>query len=121
MTRTRPSLPARTFVVGTALVALSTIILPWITGYGTVLFQVIVLGAWMILASLTSGTFADQHNGPLWSVALLLNVASFSLPGLAIFYVSRRRWPLIGAIGLCAWAAFYLLALFVLFPATDGP
>jgi hypothetical protein len=27
----------------------------------------------------------------------------------------------VGVVGLSAWAAFYLLALFVLFPATDGP
>jgi len=95
--------------------------LPWITGYGTVLFQVVVLGAWGIVAAVTSTTFADQHHGPMWFVALILNVTLFLLPALAIFYLSRNRWPRLGAVGLSVWAAFYLLALFVLFPATDGP
>jgi hypothetical protein len=103
------------------MVAASTALLPWITGYGTVLFQVVVLGAWSIVAAVTSTTFADQHHGPMWVVALLLNVTMFFLPGLAIFHLIRNQWPRLGAVGLSAWVVFYLLALFFLFPATDGP
>lgn len=121
MTRTRLSPPAKTFLVGAGLVAMSTAFLPWITGYGTVLFQVTVLGAWNIVAALSSTTFADQNHGPMWLVAVVLNVAVFSLPGLAIFWLTRTRWSWFGVVGLSAWAAFYLSALFVLFPATDGP
>ena len=121
MARARLSLPAKTFLTGVGVVAVSTTFLPWITGYGTVLFQVIVLGAWYIVAAMSSATFADQHHGPMWLVAVVLNVAVFSLPGFAMFRLTRSRWPRLGVVGLSAWAAFYLLALFVLFPATDGP
>jgi len=121
MTRAHLSLPAKTLVAWAGVIAVSTAFLPWITGYGTVLFQVIVFGAWAIVAAVSSATFADQNHGPMWLVAVVLNVAVFSLPGFAMLFLTRNRCPRLGVVGLSAWAAFYLLALFVLFPATDGP
>jgi hypothetical protein len=115
------SLPGRVLSAGTALVAASTVALPWITGYGTVLYLNVVLSAWGVVAAAASGKYADLHHGPVWFVAFLLNIGAFLVPGLAIFYSTRRRWPRLSAIGLLAWTAFYLMSLFVLFPATDGP
>jgi len=115
------TLPGRALAAGIAGVAASTAALPTVTGYGTVLCQSVVLTAWGLVAAVASGRYADLHHGPVWFVALLLNVGVFSVPALAIFFLARRRWPKVSSIGLLAWTAFYLLSLFVLFPATDGP
>lgn len=85
------SSPRRVLVGGTAVVAASTAALPQITGYGTILYQNVVLGAWGIVAAVTSGKYADQHHGPVWSMAVILNVGTFLLPALVIFYGGRRR------------------------------
>lgn len=113
--------PGRALGVGVAAVAASSAAFPWVTGYGTVLFQRVAFGAWTLVADLTSGTFADLHHGPVWFVALVLNVGFFLFPALIVFFLSQKRWPKLGSAGLLAWTAFYLLCLFVLFPATDGP
>jgi hypothetical protein len=114
-------LPGRVLVGGAAVVAASTAALPWTTGYGTVLYLNVVLSGWGIVAAITSGEYADTHHGPVWFAVLLVNLAAFLIPSLAIFYLTRRRWPRGSAAGLCAWTVFYLMCLFVLFPATDGP
>ena len=103
------------------VVLASTALLPSITGYGTVLFQVVVLGAWGIVAALTSGLFADLHHPVVWIVAAALNLLLFALPTTAIYFSTRTRWPLLGGCAIGAWLAFYLASLFALFPATDGP
>ena len=115
------TLPGRALAVGIAVVATSTAALPAVTGYGTVLYQNVVLNAWGLVAAVTSSRYADLHHGPVWFVALLLNVGVFLVPALTIFLIGRRRWPKVGSVGLVAWTAFYLVSLFVLFPATDGP
>jgi hypothetical protein len=102
-------------------VAVSTVALPWIGGYGTVLFQVVGLGAWSLLAQMTSRLYADRHHGPLWIIALMLNLLLFALPATAIWALTRTKWPRFSAYALVSWAGFYLACLFFLFPATDGP
>jgi hypothetical protein len=111
-------------LVTTGAVGASTAILPilpTIGGNGTILFQVVVLGAWGIIASLTSGEYADLNHGPVWLVALLLNLLLFLVPALVIWLITRNHWPLTSTISLAVWCLFYLSALFVLFPATDWP
>jgi len=115
------TLPGRALALGIAVVAASTAALPSVTGYGTVLYQSVVLSAWGLVAASTSGRYADLHHGPVWFAALLLNVGVFLVPALTVFFTSRRRWPRVGSVGLLAWTAFYLMSLFVLFPVTDGP
>jgi len=115
------TLPGRALAFGIAVVAASTAALPTVTGYGTVLYQNVVLSAWGFVAAVTSERYADLHHGPVWSVALLLNVGVFLVPAFMIFFIGRRRWPKVGSVALLAWTASYLLFLFVLFPATDGP
>ena len=105
----------------TAIVAVSTVFLPCVSGYGTVLGQFVVLGAWSIVAALTSGSFADHHDGLVWLVSALLNVGLFLLPASAVALATRRWWPRANVVALAIWCVFYLTALFVLFPATDGP
>jgi len=102
-------------------VAAGTAALSWIYGYGTILFQVVMLGAWSILAAVTSGQYADLHHGPVWVIALILNLVLFLVPAVLIWLVTRRRWPKASAVLLIAWSVFYLMSLFVLLPATDGP
>jgi len=113
--------PKIALLTGIAIVAASTAILPSITGYGTVLFQVVMLGAWVLLASVTSGMFADQHHYIVFPIAVLLNVFLFSLCALPTYLVFRRRALTACTIALLAWLVFYLCCLFFLFPATDGP
>lgn len=66
------------------VVALSTLILPSVKGYGTVLFQTVVLGAWGILAATTSDQYADPHHAQVWTLALVLNVLMFLIPASLI-------------------------------------
>ena len=115
------TLPNRALLLGAVAVAASTAVLPSIGGYGTILFQVVVLGAWGILAAISSGQFADLHHGPLWAIALLLNLVLFLVPATSLWVVTRRKWPIACAALLIAWCMFYLLSLFLFFPATDGP
>ena len=111
----------RTYLGSVAIVAMSTAVLPAITGYGTQLFQIVVLVAWGLVARATSGAFADQHDFVVWVVALLLNVLLFSIPAGAVFLMLRRRAPQLCTVLIAAWLLFYLASLFFLFPATDGP
>jgi hypothetical protein len=104
-----------------AVVAVSTLLLPWVRGYGTIQYQMVVLGAWGVVAAITSGRFADLHHGPVWAVALLINVLCFLLPAGLFFLAARRRWPGAVGVGIGLWCVFYLACLFILFPATDGP
>jgi hypothetical protein len=72
-----------TYFGSVGLVTASTAALPFVTGYGTILSQFIVLGAWSILAAATSGAFADQNHAYFWPVAAILN---------AIFVPARGPW-----------------------------
>ena len=116
-----PETPKRFLVGSAALVGASTALLPSITGYGTQLFQFVVLGAWLILALLSSGTFADRNHPWVWFLALIINLVLFLIPALAVFLPTRKRSPVLAVWGLLIWLGFYLAALFFLFPATDGP
>lgn len=104
-----------------ACVGVSTAALAEVTGYGTVLFQIVVLGAWSLVASITSGAFADMHQPVLWAVTFVLNVVLFSVPAGIAFWLFRRRAPLLCIALLVGSLVFYVASLFVLFPATDGP
>lgn len=111
----------RAFLLLTALVAISTAGLPSVTGYGTQLFQVIALGAWLLIERVTSGVYAAEHHTAVWVVALFVNVLVFWLIAGPLWVVTRRRQPLLGLAGLVGFTAFYIGSLFWLFPATDGP
>jgi hypothetical protein len=111
----------KVFFATGVLVAGSTAGLPYVTGYGTGLFQLVVLGAWSIIAHLSSGMFADQHHGVLWAVAFLLNIFCFAVVALPLWLLTRKRFPRWGSIFLICWTVFYVAMLFILFPATDGP
>ena len=113
--------PNRTFLASLGAVAGSTAALPWVGGYGTVLFQVVVLGAWSVVARTTSQRYADLHHAPVWMVALLLNVLLFAIPATLIWALTRVRWRRASVYIPLSWCAFYLASLFVLFPASDGP
>jgi len=113
--------PKHVLLICAIVVALSTFILPSVRGYGTVLFQVVALGAWGILAAITSGQYADFHHAQVWTLALVLNVLIFLIPASLIWLVTRRKWAAQGAVATAVWCALYLSCLFFLFPATDGP
>jgi asparagine N-glycosylation enzyme membrane subunit Stt3 len=111
----------RVLLTSSAAIALTTAALPHIRGYGTILFQVVVLGAWTIVAHFSSGQFADLHHGFVWSVALLLNLALFLLIVIPIYAFSRKRAPRMGSVLIVVWSMLYIALLFVVFPARDGP
>lgn len=103
------------------LVAASTIFLPKVSGFGTILYQLVVLGAWQIVAIASSGTFVDQNHSVLWVVALILNVLLFLTPVVVAGPIAINRWPRVFQVCLVLWTGFYICALFFLFPATTGP
>jgi len=109
------------FLIGSAIVVASSALFSTVAGYGTQLFQAIVLGAWLLVASVTSTSFADQHAGVVYWVAAILNVVLFGAPAFGIFTTLRDRTPKLCIALLGAWVVLYLACLFVLFPATDGP
>jgi hypothetical protein len=111
----------RSLFLSAAVIAASSLVFPWVGGYGTVLFQVVTLNAWSLLAGLTSGRYADYHHGLLWTLALLLNVFLFLIPAVPWWFFTRRRWPSWCRAGLVVLCALYLGFLFYLWPATDGP
>jgi hypothetical protein len=116
----RPTLKQVLFGATVAVVA-STGFLPLVSGYGTHLGQGVELGSWALVAHSVSSGFADRHDGVVWTVAALLNGLLFFVPGWAIYAVTRRRRPRLGAGLLVVWWLFYLASLFWLFPALDGP
>lgn len=113
--------PNRALQASLGVVAASTIALPWVGGYGTVLYQLVGLNAWAIVAAATSQRYADLHHGSVLIVALLLNVTAFGIPATLIWGLTRVRWPSASVYMVLCWCAFYLASLFVLFPARDGP
>jgi hypothetical protein len=111
----------RAIITSGLIVAVSSAGLAAVRGYGTVLFQLVVLGAWSIVARLSSGMFADRHQGIVWLVILVVNVSIFSLIGIPVWLLSRNRLPKWGTLIIVCWTIFYMAMLFILFPATDGP
>jgi hypothetical protein len=103
------------------VVGLSGVFLPSVGGYGTVLFQNVVLFGAAIAGWLTSEAFTLRNRELIWGTALVLNVAVFAVPATIIWLISRKWWPRVSVALLCAWCAFYVASLFILFPATDGP
>ena len=116
----RPS-PDQALVATLGVVGLSSALLPAVGGYGTVLFQVVVLNAAAIAGRLTSDAFAVHNRELIWGIALLLNVVLFGIPAAVIWLVSRKWWPRLSVALICGWCGLYLAGLFILFPATDGP
>jgi hypothetical protein len=111
----------RVFFTSGVAVALTTVSLPYVTGYGTTLSQLVVLGAWWLIAHLSSGRFADNHQGILYLVALLLNLVGFSFLAVSLWLCFRNRATRFGSFAIVGWTVFYVAMLFFLFPATDGP
>jgi hypothetical protein len=113
--------PDRIFITSAIAVALSTATFPYVPGYGTQLFQAVMLGAWSLIARLSSGQFADRHTGIVWVVTFLLNMIGFSSIGAPTWAIFRNRAPNFASILVISWTIFYVAMLFVLFPATTGP
>jgi hypothetical protein len=116
-----PLRPTKILLATACLVGASTAAFPNVTGYGTILFQLVALNAWGIVADITSGSYADTHHPVVWSVALVLNLMVFLIPAIGIWLAGRKRWPTGCSVAMFGWCVFYLLSLFWLFPATDGP
>lgn len=108
-------------VVVTVLVALTTAALYAVTGYGTVLYQIVMLSAWGAVAKIASPAYADSHAVPLLAATLVLNLVYFLIPAVPAWLVLRKRWPRTSAGVSALWCIFYVACLFILFPATDGP
>jgi hypothetical protein len=111
----------KVFITSSLLVAGSTVGFPYVTGYGTKLFQFIVLNAWSVIAHWSSGRFADQHHCVVWVVAFLLNMVCFALIAVPLWLLTRKGLPEWYTFVNFCWTVFYIAMLFLLFPATDGP
>ncbi len=119
--KSNSSVPTYALLLSVFAVALSTISLSFVSGFGTVLGQVVALGAWSLLSAISSGAFADQNHQFLWPIAAVLNTVLYSIVAVPAFFIFRRRSVSVTIGFLIIWVAFYLACLFVLFPATDGP
>lgn len=108
-------------MVTTGTVVAAAALLPLVRGYGTALYQAVVLGSWGLVARLASPQFADRHDLVVWTVAALINGLLFLLPAVLIWILTRKRRARLGMGLLVAWSLFYLASLFFLFPAADGP
>src|SRR6185437_6106416 len=113
--------PDRIFMTSATAVALCTAAFPYVGGYGTILFQGVVLGAWSLTERFSSGQFADRHNGIVWVVTLLLNMIAFGLIAAPAWALFRNRAPKFASMFVICWTIFYVAMLFVLFPDTFGP
>ena len=72
------------------------------------------------VASATSGQ-AHTHPAAVYAIATVLNLVAFWSVALPLWVLSRKRRPLFGMVAVMFFAAFYIGALFWLFPATDFP
>ena len=113
--------PDKVLAASCLTVALTTAIFPYITGWGTVLFQLVTLRAWGIVAHFSSGEFADLHHSVVWLVALLLNMVAFCIVAIPIWVICRGRAPKVASVATICWLSLYVAMLFFLFRATDGP
>lgn len=113
--------PKQALIGATVTVAASTVLIPFVAGYGTVLYQAVAFMSWAIVAKVVSSRFADQHDAIVWVVAIVVNGLFFFLPAWIAYAMTRRSWPRVGVAILIAWCFFYLASLFYLFPASDGP
>jgi hypothetical protein len=118
---TRSKVADKLLVAASITVAFTTAELSHITGYGTVLFQLVVLWAWIIVAKLTSDEFADLHHSVMWPVALLLNMSVFLIVAIPVWAILRGRAPKIASTAILLWLLLYVGLLFGFFPAKDGP
>ena len=112
------------FAALSILIALTTLAFPFVTGYGTQLFQIILFTGWRIVAKATSQLYADSNLVTVTALAAVVNVFAFWLVAAPVWALTRRRRPfvqLVGLMGLMLFAALYVGSLFWLFPATDGP
>ena len=94
-------------VAAVALVA-STGVLPFVAGYGTVLFQLVVLNAWSLVAACTSAAFANHHHAVVWSVALVFNVGAFGLVLAGTQACLKRTSTTARVGGVIIWTASIL-------------
>jgi ABC-type uncharacterized transport system permease subunit len=115
------SFPGRALIGATAAVGFSALVLPSVHSYPTVLSLLIALCAWGVVASIKSTQFADGHFRVIWTVAIMLHMIVFLIPGLAAWFGLRNRKPGLCSALVCAWCLGYLVLLYVLFPAPMGP
>jgi hypothetical protein len=108
-------------VASSAIVALTSSAFPYVRGYGTILFENVVLRAWNLIAHLSSGKFADLHHGVLWVVSAVLNVFFFLTIALPVWALFRSRAAKLASAAILTWLVLYIGMLFFIFPATDGP
>ena len=113
--------PTTALLMCSAVVAFVTPLLFQVHGYGTELLQLVVLGAWALLAALSSGAYADHHYYLVMALAVVVNLVLFGVPAGVILAATRRRSPLVVRWAIVAFFGFYLCCLGFLFPATDGP
>jgi ABC-type amino acid transport substrate-binding protein len=105
--------PAKTFGASCVLVIASTFALPFVTGYGTNLFQLVVGGAWSIVAAVASDAYADLAKALVWFPAGILNVLLFGVPAAAILLATRRSRASLRNFALLSWLVVYEASLLV--------
>jgi hypothetical protein len=80
-----------------------SIALPYVRGYGTILFQFVVLDAYAIIWRLSCGPFTEHHQGVLWSVTFFLNMAAFCVVACHYVMLSRTRAEKLGRSLIVCW------------------
>jgi hypothetical protein len=113
--------PAVVLAGTVCVIAASTFAFPKLNNNVTTLCLLIILGAWSILARLTSENFVHSHQLIMWIMAAVINLLYFLAPVAVIWLLARKRWPVFVSVAICVWCGFYLLCLFRLFPANFAP
>ena len=108
-------------LIAISLVAVSSVFLTQVSGYGTILYQVVMLSSALLVNGFTNEPLSEV--GKSWFILSLVfvNLLLFLIPTLTVWGICKSRWPKFTSIIVATFSAVFILSLYVLFPATDGP
>jgi hypothetical protein len=112
--------PRNALAATTAAVGVGALVLPAVHSYPTVLSLVVALCAWGVLAFMASSQFANEHFRVVWTIAVMLHLLSFFIPGITIWLGFRNRKPILCSALVYVWGLCYLVLLYIVFPAPMG-
>jgi hypothetical protein len=114
------TVPTTFLLFAITLVAVNSIFLPQVSGYGTILYQIVIISSAMLVNGFTNAPLSEV--GKHWFILALVfvNLTLFLIPTLIVWGIGKRRWPKFTSIAVATFSAVFILSLYVLFPATDG-
>jgi hypothetical protein len=116
----RFTVPTTILLIAISLVAVNSVFLPQVSGYGTILYQVVMLSSALLVNGFTNIPLSEV--GKYWFILALVfvNLILFLIPTLTVWGIGKNRWPKFTSITVAVFSIVFILSLYVLFPATDG-